>query len=83
MEGFQSHHKIFIPKNFKNKTSREVKSDTEESVRILLDHYHTLFNRHAEVYYSVLNSIPRYKMQYHMGEVPIWTEIKKSNKKNG
>jgi hypothetical protein len=34
------------------------------------------FNCHAEVDYSVLDSIPRHETQHHMGEVPTWTKLK-------
>ena len=77
MEGFQSHHKTLIPRNLKNKAGIEAK-DENENVKILRDHYHSLFNRHAEVDYAVLNKIPRHETQHHMGTVPTWTEVKKA-----
>ncbi len=79
MEGFQSHHKYFIPKNFKSKNGREAKNDTK-NVEILHNHYH-IFNCHVKVDYSVLDGTPKYEIQNHMGEVPTQTEIKKQSKK--
>jgi hypothetical protein len=56
MECFQSHHKAFIPKNFKNEAGKEVQSDVENE-RILQGHYHNLFNHCAEVDYSALTTM--------------------------
>lgn len=66
MEGFQSHQKTIIPRNFKNV---ETKNDTENE-KILWEHDHCLFNRYAEVDYSVLDNIPKHDTQHHMGKVP-------------
>lgn len=77
MEGFQSNHKAFVPKNFLNKAGVEAKNDAD-NVKILREHYHNLFNCCAEIDLSVLDNIPEHEVQHHMGNVSTRTEIKKA-----
>ncbi len=55
----------------------EAKNDAD-NVKILREHYHNLFNCHAEVDLSVLDNIPKHEVQHHMGNVSTRTEIKKA-----
>jgi hypothetical protein len=48
MEGFQSHHRAYIPKKFKNKSGIGAKDD-EGNAKILNTHFYSLFNSKVQV----------------------------------
>mmetsp|Transcript_14246 Transcript_14246/g.20423 ORF Transcript_14246/g.20423 Transcript_14246/m.20423 type:complete len:81 (+) Transcript_14246:574-816(+) len=48
MEGFQSHHRNYLPSNFRNKNGVEAKTDTENA-QILNAHFQSLFNSKVQI----------------------------------
>jgi hypothetical protein len=56
VEGFQGHHKVYMPKNFKSKNGIEVKCDND-NVQILISHFHSLYKSEVEVDATVLENL--------------------------
>jgi hypothetical protein len=75
MEGFQSHHKTYIPKNFKNKSGIEAKNDTDNA-KILNTHLYSLFNSKVQVDYSVLENKPQRETASQLDKAPSEKEIR-------
>ena len=75
MEGFQKHHRMHIPSNFKNKNGTEAKNDNDNAA-ILNSHFHSLFNSNVQVDPIVLNDFPQHKIKHELGETPTTAEVK-------
>jgi hypothetical protein len=56
MEGFQKHHKVCIPKNFKSKNGIEATCNNNNA-QILNSHFCSLFNSKVEIDDTVIESL--------------------------
>ncbi len=74
MEGFQKHHKVYMPKTFKFKNGIEAKCD-KDNARILNSHFHSLFYSEVEVDMTVLEELPQYEVKQELGEAPTHAEV--------
>jgi hypothetical protein len=79
IEGFQNHHKVFIPKNFKSKSGIIAKTD-EENANILNSHFQSLFNSQIEPDFSVLDELPQHKAELDLDKWPTKAEIESAIK---
>ena len=75
MEGFQKHHRVYLPRNFKTKNGVEAKND-QDNATILNQHFHSLFNSNVQVDPPVLNNLPQHPIQHHLGNKPTKQEVK-------
>jgi hypothetical protein len=75
MEEYQNHHKVCMPRNFKNKLGIEAKND-ENNAKILNTHFYSLFNSNVLVDETVLERIPQRKVATHLDETPSEKEVK-------
>lgn len=66
MEGFQTHHKKNMEKNFKSEDGKMAKND-DENAEILKTFFSSLFNSQAKVDFSVLDEIPKHETQHNLG----------------
>ncbi len=79
MEGFQKHHKTYMPRNFKSKNGIEAKSD-EENTQILNSHFRSLFNSEVETDPTILEKLPQYEVARELDSVPTRNEITNESK---
>ncbi len=79
MEGFQKHHKVYIPKNFKSVNGIEAKCD-KDNAKILNSHFHSLFNSEVEVDLTVLENLKQYEVNLELDAVPTRDEITRAIK---
>mmetsp|Transcript_1493 Transcript_1493/g.2313 ORF Transcript_1493/g.2313 Transcript_1493/m.2313 type:complete len:881 (+) Transcript_1493:452-3094(+) len=77
MEGFQGHHRNYLPPNFRNKNGIEAKNDADNA-QILNSHFQSLFNSEVQVDMTVLDNLPQYNIVHNLGDVPTHHEIKKA-----
>jgi hypothetical protein len=77
MEGFQTHHRKTIEKNFKFKDDRIAKK-SDESTEILKAHFPELFNSQVGIDIAVLEDIPKHEVQQKLGDMLTAAEIKKT-----
>jgi hypothetical protein len=75
MEGYQKHHRISIPKNFKSKTGIEAKNDTDNAT-ILGEHFHSLFNSQVQIDITVLDELRQHEIIHELGNPPTFNEVK-------
>ena len=75
MVGFTSHHRKYMPKNFKSKNGVEAKTD-EQNATILNNHFHSLFNSQVQIDPTVLNALPQHSICHELGVTPTPNEIK-------
>ena len=75
MEGFTSHHKKYMPKNFKSKNGIETKSD-QENATILNNHFYSLFNGPFQIDPTVLNALPQHSIRHKLGTTPTSNKLK-------
>ncbi len=68
MEGFQTHHRKCVEKNFKYRSGKVAKK-CEENAEIL---------KAVEVDFSVIDEIPAHEIQQKLGVTPSKKEIKKA-----
>jgi hypothetical protein len=74
MEGFQRHHKVYMPKNFKSKNGIEAKCDNDNA-QILNSHFHSLFNSEIEVDPTVLEGLLQYDIAHELDATPTHAEV--------
>ncbi len=67
MEGFQTHHKLSMPKNFKSKAGVEAKTD-KDNAKILNTHFHSLFSSQVKIDATVLNECPQCEINHTLGD---------------
>ncbi len=79
MEGFQKHHKVYIPKNFKSVNGINAKCDNYNT-KILNSHFHSLFNSEVEVDLTVLEGLLQYDISHELDASPIQDEITRAIK---
>ena len=77
MEGFQSHHRNYLPSNFRSKNGIEAKNDTDNA-QILNAHFQSLFNSEVQIDPTVLNNLPQQNIAHDLGNVPTAHDIKKA-----
>ena len=76
IEGFTSHHKKHLPKNFKSKTGVIAKTN-EDNASILNAHFHSLFNSQVQINPTILDALPQCDIQHELGSVPTPNETKR------
>jgi hypothetical protein len=77
IEGFQSHHKSFVPEMFKNSKGKTPKDSTKK----LKSYWPNTFNRHADFDETVLKGIQVYATMDSFGQTPEKIEIKAAIKR--
>ena len=65
MEGFQNHHRNYLPSNFQSKNGIEAKNDTDNA-QILNSHFQSLFNSEVQVDMTVLDNLPQYNIAHNI-----------------
>jgi len=74
IEGFQGHHRTFNQKNCKDQRGK-MATNNEENANILHTHYHAVFNRRADIDYSILEEIKQHDNSPELGMAPTPNEI--------
>ena len=67
IKGFQGHHHSFCEKNFKDKKGK-VERNEKDNLKILKEHYTTIFNRKVPTDMSVLDEIKPMHMVEELGK---------------
>jgi hypothetical protein len=79
MEGFQIHHRVHRPKNFKSKAGIDANNDNDNA-NILNTHFYSLFKSQVRVDESVLEGIPQRETANELDGTPSIKEIKNAIK---
>jgi len=74
IEGFQGHHRMYKPKAFKDQWGK-IATNNKENMNTLGTHYHAIFNRRANIDYSVLKEIKQCDNSPELGTAPTPNEI--------
>ena len=74
IKGFQGHHRMFNHNKFKDQRGK-MATNNEENANILCTYYHAIFNRSANIDYSVLKEIKQHDTSPELGMAPTPKEI--------